>query len=268
MKNHQLVCLPALFMSFAMCGAWVAGGQTVNHPATSSTSALDNGTLLVAELTWGLNSKKAKPGDTIKAKITQDAIAHGRIVVRRDSKLIGHVTEVKSGNKADHESSLGIVFDKVILKGGGEAAFQGLIEALAAPIPMPSRVDQPDQMLPPAMMVPNTGGNSPQPISGAGAGRGNSSQSGTMGSSSQRGSNAPGVQPPVTPGTQAPTNSAGGLSVGAHGVIGMRGITLNTGATGTTKGSLVTATKDQLKLEMGTQMVVQVHAQVNIASKP
>ncbi len=55
------------------------------------------------------------------------------MVLHKGSKLVGHVTEAQARTKENGESKLGIAFDKAVLKGGQEMAFNGVIQALAAP---------------------------------------------------------------------------------------------------------------------------------------
>src|SRR5262249_26564319 len=87
-----------------------------------------------AELTKSVDAKKAKSGDEVTAKLSQDVKSDGKVVLHKGSKLVGHVTEAQAKSKENAESKLGIVFDKAILKGGEEVAFSGVIQALAPPV--------------------------------------------------------------------------------------------------------------------------------------
>jgi hypothetical protein len=270
MKNNKHVyLLTAVLMSAGVAtsaaqtqtAANTGTGAPVNEPTSKTTNEakLDGNTALVAEFSQSLNSKNAKPGETVKAKVIQDVIAHGKVLVRRDSKLVGHITESQASNK-DMPARLGIVFDKVVLKGGGELEFRGLIEAMAPP--MPSPVDAPDLLGPPPMAGGSYSGSGPQPMgsssSAASSGRSNSSTgsmssgrpsvSGTTRSSTVGLTSDPG--PPVSP--------AGALSIGAHGVFGIPGLRLLRGPSGGVTASVVTSMRDNVKLENGTQIVIQV----------
>jgi len=277
MKNNKHVyLLTAVLMSAAIAtsaaqtqtASNAGAGAPVNPPTAVATKTtansggeakLDGATALVAEFTQSLNSKSAKPGETVKAKVIQDVLAHGKVLVRRDSKIIGHITESQAGTK-DTPARLGIVFDKVVLKGGGELEFHGLIEAMAPP--MPSATDAPDLMGPPPMAGGRYSGSGPQPMgssSSNASGRGISSNpgatkegrpsvSGTTGSSTAGLTSDPG--PPVSP--------AGALSIGAHGVFGIPGLRLLHGPSGGATASVVTSVRDNVKLETGTQIVIQV----------
>ena len=85
---------------------------------------------MYAELSKTLDAKKAKAGDPVTARLLADVVSHGKIVARRDSKLIGHVTEAQPYTKENPESRLGIVFDKVILKGGQEVPVRSMLLAM------------------------------------------------------------------------------------------------------------------------------------------
>ena len=119
---------------------------------------LETGSILYAELTKTVDAKKAKVGDPVSAVLTADVLAHGKIVVRHDSKLVGHVIEVQVHTKETPESRLGIVFDKAITK-AGEVPFQSLLLAIRpaehpvveipnAPTPMSNSAQQPMQTNP------------------------------------------------------------------------------------------------------------------------
>jgi hypothetical protein len=99
--------------------------------AASAPATLDDGSILYAELSKTVDAKKAKAGDPVAAVLIADVLSHGRVVARRDSKLVGHVTEAQPHSKDMPESRLGIVFDKLILKGGQEIPFASVLIALS-----------------------------------------------------------------------------------------------------------------------------------------
>lgn len=98
---------------------------------TNAQGGLEDGSILYAELSKTVDAKKAKAGDPVTAVLLADVLSHGKIVVRRDSKLVGHVTEAQPHSKDTPESRLGIVFDKVILKGGQEIPFVSVLMSLS-----------------------------------------------------------------------------------------------------------------------------------------
>lgn len=124
--------------AYALQGAQTAGA--------ADAPALEEGSILYAELSKTVDAKKAKTGDPVNAVLLADVLAHGKVVARRDSKLVGHVTEAQPHSKEVPESRLGIVFDKLILKGGQEIPFVSVllslapaprlqVESMSAPVP-------------------------------------------------------------------------------------------------------------------------------------
>lgn len=234
-------------------GALTLSSAQQKTPTASDASAL-SGTDLIAELSKSVSTKKAKLGDPVKATITQDVLSHGKIVIRRGSKLVGHVTEVKTRSKEDQESRLGLVFDKAILKGGGEIDFNAAVRALAPPMRI-GAVDMPDQMGPPTTQIVN---QSTAPMPG---GSGMPSKSG--GSSASPNSN---VASAVTNqaaraaeySAAAGSAEAGGslMGGGSRGVFGLPGVRLTPEPRGQ---SVICSTSHNVKLDSGTQMVIQVN---------
>src|SRR5215813_8313349 len=101
---------------------------------SSASAALSGGTNLQAELIKPLDAKKAKPGDEVSAKVTQDVKSDGKVVIHKGTRLVGHVTEAQARTKEQANSTLGIAFDKAVLKGGEEVSFNSVIQAIAPPM--------------------------------------------------------------------------------------------------------------------------------------
>src|SRR5258708_33511299 len=139
MKNSLIAFGLVILLSFgiaAQSGTAVASNSSAETavsakppdvPTPSVVPLIGAGTGVVAELSGNINAKKAKPGDRVKAQVTQDVLYRGRIVMRVGTKLIGHVQAAKPFTKEEQESQLNIVFDKAELKGGGEVALMGNI---------------------------------------------------------------------------------------------------------------------------------------------
>ena len=107
-----------LFHITVVAASLTFGYTAVALQADAALVHLDNGSILYAELTKTVDAKKAKVGDPVSAVLVVDVLAHGKIVVRHDAKLLGHVIEAQVHSKETPESRLGIVFDKVITKDG------------------------------------------------------------------------------------------------------------------------------------------------------
>ncbi len=164
MPITRFLALP--FVGLAVLGIGQSGSAANLRSAAIALQAaspqaparLETGSILYAELTKTVDAKKAKVGDPVSAVLVADVLAHGKIVVRHNSKLLGHVTEVQLHTKETPESRLGIVFDKAITK-GGDVPFQSLLLAIRpgerpvvdvpnAPSPMSNSAQQPMQTNP------------------------------------------------------------------------------------------------------------------------
>lgn len=127
-KAIALVCL------LNICGAAISQDkQKASGSSDYESVVIENGSLLYAELAKGLDAKKVKAGDPVTAVLTADVLSHGEIIIPRNSKLMGHVTEAKPFSKEDSESRLGIVFEKAVLKGGHEVPFSSVLISLRPP---------------------------------------------------------------------------------------------------------------------------------------
>jgi hypothetical protein len=121
MRSSFLSAVIAVLLGFGCIASAFQGAPT--------SVRLEKGSILYAELSRTIDAKKAKVGDPVNAVLVADVLSHGKIVVRRDSKLVGHITEVRPRTKENPESRLGIVFDKVTTK-GGDVGFQSLLLAI------------------------------------------------------------------------------------------------------------------------------------------
>src|SRR4029077_15174843 len=100
--------------------AQASGNASASAQNGQANGSLATGSAFNAELSSPIDSKKCKPGDAVAAKTTEAAKSEGRTVIPKGSKLVGHVTQASTRAKGESESSLGIVFDKAILKNGQE----------------------------------------------------------------------------------------------------------------------------------------------------
>ena len=193
---------------------------------------LENGSILYAELTKTVDAKKAKVGDPVSAILVADVLAHGKIVVRHDSKLVGHVTEVQAHTKETPESRLGIVFDKVITK-DGEVPFQSLLLAI-----------RPGEH--PVVEIPTP----PSPTI-------NSGQSPMQKLPSPQGSNS---THRVNPSPDDPMKSHD-REIAQNGPTGIEGLSLNSPANG--GAQTIVSTQHTVKLESGVKIELRVTGQDN-----
>ncbi|HUF74557.1 MAG TPA: hypothetical protein VMR74_16870 [Gammaproteobacteria bacterium] len=119
-----------------------AASQTSESAGSVATDqgvmTFEEGTELNAELTRGVDARRARPGDEVRARVTEDVESNGEIALERGTRLVGRVTEARPhGNTsadaaATAESQLGIVFEKAIIGRGQELPIHATIQALAA----------------------------------------------------------------------------------------------------------------------------------------
>jgi hypothetical protein len=232
MNKFWTAATAACLLTVSVMAQTAASGSASGNPsaaagAESSPGSLNPGTTLQAELTKSIDTKKVKTGDEVTAKLLQD-VKDGNLVIRKGSKLIGHVTDAQIKTKENAQSKLGIVFDKAILKGGQEVAFKGVVISFSAPAePAPSSLG---------------GGNMDRSASNGGRG----------------------VAPtPMGGAAPAPVSSAGGT------IRNPADDSLNNPANGSANGnsntvaskvqaSVITSADHNIKLDSGTQMVIQV----------
>lgn len=274
--------------------AQAAGASSSSASASASkkgaSAGLANGSTMQAELTRPVDAKKAKVGDQVMAKTTQDVKSEGKVVIPKGSKLIGHVTQAKAKAQGESESSLGVVFDKAVPKGGGpEVPVHAVIQALAAgQAQTAASVNEVDTMASGSGMAMGRAEAGRPARAGAGASGGlvsgvGSTVGGTTGVASNAVGNAGGsvgsaVDSTVNAGvgtagtavgstvdtgvgaagSAAGVNTAGRLTSASSGVIGLQGLNLNSAASSSTQGSLITSVDRNVRLESGTQLLLRV----------
>src|ERR1700694_2311655 len=120
----------------ALAGKQAQGANTqkTTEKSPNEVTAFVTGTVIDAELTSPLDSKKVKPGDVEKARAASNLkSADGRTILPRGTNIIGHVTQASARSAGQPDSSLGLVFDKAILKNGQEIPLNAGVQALGAP---------------------------------------------------------------------------------------------------------------------------------------
>ena len=207
--------------------------------------------MLPVQLTKTVDAKKAKTGDEVVAMVTQDMKNNtGDVIVPKDTKILGHVTEAQARNKQQKESQLGIAFDHAVVK-GNETSLPMSIQAIIVP---------PQQN--PAAAAGGGGTpeapSSPSPNAGmAGSQAGSSPKSGSTSSAQQ---NYPQGNAGAGGGSEpAETSARPPITGNTQGVIGMDNVKLENNAQNNTQGSLVTSEKNNVKIEKGTVMLLKVN---------
>jgi len=218
---------------------------TTGSAAAQHETKVAPGSVIPVQLTKTIDAKKAKTGDEVVAKVTQDMkTSNGDVLLPKDTKVLGHVTEAQSRNKEQKESQMGLAFDRAVLKDGQEMNLPMSIQAVIGqqnPAPATGGEDtgasaSSGGATPSASgsRTPGMAGATPPPSPSPSAGAASPSDS----------QNAQGARPPITGQTQ--------------GVVGISNLTLAPAPSGT-QGSVITSDKNNVKLESGTMLLLKVN---------
>jgi hypothetical protein len=232
-------------------GASPAQSPAARPAPAQSTERIAPGSVIPVELTKTVDAKKAKTGDEVVAKVTADMKTEsGQVLLPKDTKVIGHVTEAQARNKEQKESQLAIAFDRAVTKDGNSMQVPMSIQAVIG-------------------QQQNSNGNAPAgneqaaaPSPGGGmpaAGGGGGGRAGSM-SSPQASNTTP--PPAASAGTAAPDSSSNvqhpAINARTQGVIGIANVTLSPASSGA-QGSVMTSEKNNVKLESGTMLLLKVN---------
>lgn len=244
-----------------------AAAAATATPQAAAETVKPKASYILVELSKPLKAKNLKVGDKVKAEVSQDVLSHGKVIIPIETKLLGHVTEVSVRDSTHPESRLGIVFDRILLKHFHDIDFEAVVQTVSQPVIRRSHVDEPSQMLPPSML-----GGAPRsaPTGPSGRGTSNRNPGGVSGGGAASASLAT-FQAPITV-KQSPSthvDSSGALletaatgkpmSIGMpQGVFGLKGLSLSTGPSASTPGPVIISNTDNVKLDPGTQILLQV----------
>jgi len=216
---------------------------TGNSTQAGGPQRIAPGSVIPVQLTKSIDAKKAKTGDEVVARVTMDLKTNsGEVVVPKDTKVVGHVTEAQARSKEQRDSQVGIIFDRAVTK-SGEMQMPMSIQAIIAP-QNPDSGNANNEQTPTAPSAgaggnPSGGGHNPG-MSGTPPPAPSASTGGNTESEPQTGANA---RQPITGNTQ--------------GVVGFKDLKLDT--PGSAQGSVVSSEKNNVKLDSGTFMLLRVN---------
>jgi hypothetical protein len=125
MKRISILCWRALVPALAFCFAV----NSASAQAAAATPSPAQAPVLVTKLIGMFNTKSAKVGDAINAKVVKE-LKLGPLDIPKGSKLVGSVVSVQSKDAGSGTSSLNVKFDHVELKGGQVLKIEGQIVAI------------------------------------------------------------------------------------------------------------------------------------------
>jgi hypothetical protein len=207
--------LPVIFIQSAQAQSTPPGpGEPGYKPGSGTTICVD--------IPRALDAKKLKAGDEIVARVTQDLVYEGKVIVPHEAKVFGKVSDLKVGEKDDPETRLLLTFEKIVTKDGREFQFEfpAFVQALAPERRAAASSTNIDNLPVKAELGNATDRVSVMPI--------------LLGDKNS-----------VTYGVIIPT---------AQGVFGLNGLKLSD----TPKGVYIVAPKGNIKLEYGAQLVLRV----------
>src|ERR1700733_9219226 len=217
-----------------------AAAREANQGQAAGGIRIAPGSVIPVQLIRTIDAKKAKPGDEVVAKVTMDLkTASGEVVVPKDTKVVGHVTEAQARNKEQKESQVGIAFDHAVLK-EGDVSLPMSIQAVIAP---PTNDNNANNAGSPAQSAPAGGGSA----SSSSMGAGRSGNSGSAGQT-QPSNTAPNAAGPEGTSNNAQQASARPQITGnTQGVVGISDLKLEPAQT-TAQGSVLSSDKNNVKV--------------------
>jgi hypothetical protein len=220
---------------------------TPAQAAPANAPRIAPGSVIPARLTKTINAKKAKKGDEVVATVTQDLRNNaGTVIVPKDTKIVGHVTEAQARTKQQKESEIAIAFDRAIPKSGEPMQMPMSIQAIVAPLnrnPANTNAQQPS-----GYPGPETGG---VPTSPGG-------RQGSMGGGAAPTANAPQTSSDSPSEVPAGAQAQPQITGNTQGVVGIENLKLSA-APDAAQGSVLSSDKNNVKLDDGTFLLLRVN---------
>jgi len=247
----------------AEAGASSAASAVSSTAAAASTkgqsAAIKNGTKINAELVSNIDARKAKEGDKVAARVTKNVKQHGKVVVHKGDRLVGHVTSVQNSLKGKGGSSLGVRFDQLV-QGNSTTQLNTVLTSVLAARGQEEGSDSMEMpSMPAPVAAPAGGGGGGGLLGGAGGAVGSTvgSTVGAAGSTLGQAGGAVGATAQNTLGA----NSSLGLSTPVRQIhIGSSASASSSAGT----SSMLSTRKGNLRLASGTRMKFRVAADSSV----
>jgi hypothetical protein len=256
-------------------GAQASGGGSAAMSSSTSASAnagnasasIPNDAKIDATLATSLDAKRSKPGDEVEARTEEDVKQDGKVVLKKGTHLVGHVTKAQARANGQTQSQLGIVFDHAVMKDGQQVPFSASIQALAsAQSAAASTGDD---------MMASSGGMGAMQGSARGGGglvggvtsNAGATASGTTGAVMNTSNSVPlntgGTMNsvPRSSGAVGGLTSTGRLASTSSGVFGIEGLSIDSAASSATQGSTIVSATKNVHLDSGTQLLLRTTGQ-------
>lgn len=208
-----------------------------------------------AELMSKLDSKNAKPGDSVVVKTQENVTTADGTEIPKGSKLLGHVALVQAHSKEVENSRLTLLFDQAQMKNGQDLPIHSVIESVAPPF---------DSMAGNGMQDMPAG-----PTPGAGGAMSSGRTSGGSPTAPMPAPATGAAAPITTTGSDSAASAPGNTSIAGKVVAGsganairttdIPNIYLASNAADASSGTLFSA-KSNVHLDSGTRIVLGVAA--------
>jgi len=219
-----------------------------NGSRAAAASQLQSGTAIHATLDKPVDARKAKPGDAVIAKTTEDVKSGGQVIIPRGSKLVGHVTEVQARGQGQAESQLGLAFDHAVLKNGTQLPVSMGLQAVGGAAEAAQVED--DSLMSSGGVA---GGTAVGARSGGGLAGGVGATTGGLMSTAGSASGAT-LQTAASSGAHLNGVAGSSLNHSSQGVVGLPGMSLGSSTTGS---GMLTSRSSNVHLNSGTQMILR-----------
>lgn len=255
----------------ASAPAAASPATSVAVSAPNNFANLPDGTKIDATLATSLDARWSRPGDDVEVRTEEDIKGDGKVVLKKGTHLVGHVTQAQMRAGKQTQSQLGIVFDHAVLKDGEEVPFSASIQALASAQPAsPPTADD---------LMASGGGLSGVRGSARGAGltsgmasTANATTGAAAGGSTGALMNASASVPLDAGGTQnMATRSSGAvggrtatgrLSPGSSGVFGLEGVSIDAAPSAAAQANTTfSSSTKNIHFDSGTQLLLRINGQ-------
>lgn len=254
---------PGQAQASAASTASAASSTAASASPKGQSAEISNGTKISAELMSNVDASKAKEGDKVEARVTKNVRQHGKVVVHKGDKLVGHVTSVENSVNGKAGSSLGVAFDELV-QGNSTTQLNAVLTSVFAASGS-GQADESESMgmasMPAPVAAPVGGGG--RGVLGAAGGAVGSTVGSTVGAAGSTLGRAGGTVGATTQNTLG-ANSSLGLATPVRQIhIGSSASAESSAGT----NSMLSTRNGDLRLESGTRMQFRVAGDSSVQAK-